>query len=452
MEKFNEKYQQRIKVWNPTPIDSTWEIIQNKLDEKQNAKTAYNTIDKKNKLFYITGFSIAALLLFVSFFGYVIYKDTLNGIETNKSSKSKDHLYKQTAQNQSFVKDSPLKFKHDKKQLLSTSFSKETTFTKTDKRNLIVKSINNLWSLNSLTHNYNGIENPNEFINEPDTSVQEMTMNPLIPINTDTQKSITENRSLITEDADNLETDSDDVGYNILPLDYDSELPLVSESQYLFAYHDPINSRSDLHKTNRHIGYQLGYNSIWILNAQTFNGFNKNKLEQTNFTFGDEHILFVNFSKPGKIAFRAEVGLAKYGRDISDFYNGELVNTTDVLKYIEFNLLAKKSYSLIKQKSIKTHLIAGLGFGSLKNSNRKVKSTLTNFSEAIVTDYNQHNLSLVIGTQIDIKISKKIYAPLSLRYKHGLVNIGSGKSTIPAHLLKTKTSALGVFAGLGYKL
>lgn len=198
------------------------------------------------------------------------------------------------------------------------------------------------------------------------------------------------------------------------------------------------------------IGNSFTLSNTWLLNSDTYNGFDKNNLNQTNFSFGNAYAALLGYSFSNKYTLQTEWLINnKQEQNYIIYCEGKQLQKQIKINYTNFNLLIKKKGNerTLKNKwPVTLNYIAGIQYGRIKSISR----TVNDKTKSITHRYKKNNYSIILGAEYQLTIKQLWMVSAGIRADIGLRNIYAGTSKIPASFNRTYNSSLGVNIGVSY--
>lgn len=203
-------------------------------------------------------------------------------------------------------------------------------------------------------------------------------------------------------------------------------------------------------KKNLVIGNSFTLSNTWLLNSDTYNGFDKNNLNQTNFSFGNAYAALLGYSFSNKYTLQAEWLINnKQEQDYVIYCEGKQLQKQIKINYTNFNLLIKKKGNerTLKNKwPVTLNYIAGIQYGRIKSISR----TVNDKTKLITHRYKKNNYGIILGAEYQLTIKQLWLVSAGIRADIGLRNIYAGTATIPTSFNRTYNSSLGINVGVSY--
>jgi hypothetical protein len=180
--------------------------------------------------------------------------------------------------------------------------------------------------------------------------------------------------------------------------------------------------------------------NTWMINQETVDGLDKQSLSTTKAQFLSDFGILVRFNLNEKWAFEgSSFLLSRTGQSYNLFLNGIYITKIYKLKYYSFEMSAR--YALYKFPGfnfIKSYLVAGPYVSFLNSASKTINNSLSDIS----SDYNPTDYGLVIGSDLEIRILKRLSVAPGIRIKYGIPNIFADQPGMPGELHSTKNASL----------
>jgi|GEM_PF-5017940 len=198
------------------------------------------------------------------------------------------------------------------------------------------------------------------------------------------------------------------------------------------------------------IGTAFTYYNSWLLNNDTYEGFNKNNLNQTNLSFGNSYATLLGYDLSDIYSLQTEWSINnKQEQNYIRYHEGKEVHKKIEINYTHFNLLVKKKklkFVFKKRIPLSLNYIAGIQYGHIKSVTNKFNDK----TRLITNRFRKNNYSLVLGVEYQLTIKQLWVISSGLRADIGIRNIYAGNSIMPASFNRTYNSSIGLNLGINY--
>lgn len=234
-----------------------------------------------------------------------------------------------------------------------------------------------------------------------------------------------------------------------LSLNYNDLLPAYNvASSELLKNRAPDHAEPDISSgfTLRvaEFGLVYAYKNTWLLNYETRNGLNPEKLGNTLPTFHQDigvttTLEFNNQHNVGvEFLFKSEAG-----QNYQQYINASYVDKNINLTYIKF-----QTFYYLTPKRIPGNAIAGAYVAWLATAEEQ----LANTKFSIGQNYTRLDYGLLVGYQFNMAIGNRLMIKPGLRINYNLNNIFKGDDILPANFKKTKNLAGSLNVTFTYRL
>lgn len=190
-------------------------------------------------------------------------------------------------------------------------------------------------------------------------------------------------------------------------------------------------------------GLVFGFKNTWLLNNETRNGLNPNKLNNTLLTFHHDIGIASTFEIYNRHQFALEFfWKSETGQNYQEYINASFTDRNLKLEYLNFQLL----YFLNSDK-IPGQGILGAYFAKLALAEEQIGASNYDLSDY----YNNFDYGIVAGYQFNIFLTKKIILKPSFRMSYNLMNIFSGNELTPKYLNQTNNLSNSLNISLLYR-
>jgi len=174
----------------------------------------------------------------------------------------------------------------------------------------------------------------------------------------------------------------------------------------------------------------------WLLNHETFDGFNSESLTTTEIVFHPDVGLSLNYSLNKNWLLQADgFFFSNTGQEYLGYYNGHYGRKKITLRYSTIALSVKNKFSdishFIPRSSI--NVLAGGYLSVLQYANQEKNSVLEN----IRSQYGKFDFGVRLGGEFELQIFNQLSIAPGLFLSIGIPNIYKGTSNIPGYFRKT---------------
>lgn len=221
-----------------------------------------------------------------------------------------------------------------------------------------------------------------------------------------------------------------------------NDIPINTIEPQLNNNSKPVESSNFSFKIAE-VGLVYAYKNTWLLNYETRNGLNPEKLSQTLPTFHQDIGLSTTLAFNNQHLFGLEFFLkSKTGQNYQQYINASFVERNINLDYLKL-----QGFYIRNFQKVPGEVIFGGYFASLtmaEEQREKIKINMNN-------NYNNHNFGLLAGYQFNIAFENNITVKPSLRLNYNLNNIFKGDDLTPGYLKNTKSFAASFNLSLSYR-
>ncbi|MCH8317913.1 MAG: PorT family protein [Bacteroidetes bacterium] len=215
------------------------------------------------------------------------------------------------------------------------------------------------------------------------------------------------------------------------------------------VYHSELLRNNASIQRGIYFGTFFTFNNTWLLNHDTYNGLKSSELDETNIDFGNAYGLTVGYQFKEKLAIQGEWLIhTSHGQKYKYYDQGKRNNKEIILKYTQFNLLVKyKRMSFNRRHPISANFVAGPYISILNSAEKSINGVSSS-----KTDISKYDHGMVLGIEYETQVIKRLNLFAGIRLNLGVKNIYTGDGNIPASFNKTTNSALGITAGINYRI
>jgi hypothetical protein len=200
-------------------------------------------------------------------------------------------------------------------------------------------------------------------------------------------------------------------------------------------------------------GYYAGvtgsYSSLWGLNHDTFNGFDKDENVSNELDFGVDFGVYGGININDKWGIQSEFLFKKnQGQNFSEQIEGHTVNTTISLDYFQLNAQYVRKWAKVGKtnhaRSI--NLLAGPYVGYLMNATRTRDDD--SFEDGFA--FMDFDFGIDLGLEYQYYCCKNWSISGGLETALGFVNVYAGDGKVPRDFNRTRNFSIGAKLGLTY--
>lgn len=225
-----------------------------------------------------------------------------------------------------------------------------------------------------------------------------------------------------------------------IPEKHDSAL----NSMHLICFPNEVQSNHLI------IGASFAYSNSWLLNNDTYEGLNRNNLNQTNLSFGNSYAVLLGYDLSDKFAIQTEWSINnKQEQDYVRYREGKEIQKNIEINYTHFNLLVKKKEmksAFNNRIPASLNYLAGIQYGYIKSISR----TINGNTRSVENRYRKDNYTLVLGVEYQLIIKHLWVISSGVRADIGVRNIYAGSAIIPASFNRTYNSSIELNFGINY--
>ena len=191
-------------------------------------------------------------------------------------------------------------------------------------------------------------------------------------------------------------------------------------------------------------GLLYSYKNTWLLNYETFNGLNPQKLGNTLMTFRKD----IGFSSTWAIRGKPVLGIEFLWNSGNGQKYQQYIDASYVVRDINLQYWRLQALYISDFKKFPGQPLFGAYFAGLN----KGMESLGNLSSVVREYYRDIDYGLVIGHQFNIRFQNRIIITPGLRLSFNLVNLFEGDENLPSQFKKTRNFTAGFNLGFSYRL
>lgn len=163
------------------------------------------------------------------------------------------------------------------------------------------------------------------------------------------------------------------------------------------------------------VGLIYGYKNTWLLNNETRNGLNPEKLGNVEITFRQD----MGFASTMELNNRHKFGLEFFWKSESGQNYQQYLNASYVNKNIYIEYLKLQTFYSWENKFIPGQVLLGGYVARLSKAEEQIAEAKFNTDNR----YNDYDYGLLAGYQIEIPLMKRVRFKPSIRFNYNLINI-----------------------------
>jgi len=191
-------------------------------------------------------------------------------------------------------------------------------------------------------------------------------------------------------------------------------------------------------------GLVYAYKNTWLLNYETRNGLDPEKLGNTLPTFHQD----IGVTTTLEFNKRYRVGMEFLFKSEAGQNYQQYINASFVDKNINLNYLKFQTFYYLKSKKIPGNAIVGAYIARLATAEEQ----LANTKFSIGQNYTRLDYGLLTGYQFNIALGNRLMIKPGVRVNYNLNNIFKGDDIMPGHFKKTRNLAASFNVTLTYRL
>ncbi|MFO8234841.1 MAG: hypothetical protein R6U04_05510 [Bacteroidales bacterium] len=203
-------------------------------------------------------------------------------------------------------------------------------------------------------------------------------------------------------------------------------------------------------KPKIYIGTSGQFTNTWLLSNKTLNSIKNSPYSAAEPQRNNSFSLIGGIELNDRLSFQVE-GLLNNsnGQNYKEYLNGKFITNQINLNYSSIQLAGR--YKFIKEGKnipVSHNLVFGTYGSYLQNANQHINDEQQN----IRASYKNYDFGLLVGYEIDSRISQNLIFSSGVRLDPGLINIYSGSEELPSEFNKTYTTSLSLQLSLKYVL
>jgi hypothetical protein len=220
----------------------------------------------------------------------------------------------------------------------------------------------------------------------------------------------------------------------------------VNESSLPFSFapesYNASRTRSTLKLMD--LGIIYSYKNTWLINYETLNGLNPEKLGNTLPTFHKD----IGVSSTFLIKERHFIGLDLIIKSEAGQNYQQYINASYLRRNIQLNYSKLQGYYLWNRGRIPGQLLTGAYLARLNLGEESRGEEIITISD----NYSNYDYGLMVGYQLTIFLQNRIIVRPGFRLNYNLINIFQGDELTPGYLKDTRNVAAGFKISLAYRL
>lgn len=191
------------------------------------------------------------------------------------------------------------------------------------------------------------------------------------------------------------------------------------------------------------LGLVYGYKNTWLLNHETFNGLDPDRLGITRLTFHQE----IGASSTLELYNRHLVGLeflwkSETGQNYQQYIDASFVERNIELDYRKFQV-----FYIYPPARFPGQLLFGGYAAKLNLAQEKQGEAVIRVDDV----YRKMDYGLIAGYQLNVSLSNNLFIHPGLRLNYNLLNIFEGDDVSPGRFKKTRNFSASFIVNLSYR-
>ncbi|GEM_PF-1808779 len=202
--------------------------------------------------------------------------------------------------------------------------------------------------------------------------------------------------------------------------------------------------------TRFYVGMSGELGNSWLLSDKTLHSIRKSPYSQASPEKGKSFGLLGGINLSDKLDVQMEALItSETGQNYREYIEGQVMNNQIQLNYTALHVAAR--YEILSssfQLPVSHHLILGTHAGYLKSARQNTGGE----TESIRGAYKNYNLGLLVGYELDTRITSRYSFSAGVRFNPGLINIYEGTPSLPARFNETYSSSVNISLAIRYNL
>jgi hypothetical protein len=188
------------------------------------------------------------------------------------------------------------------------------------------------------------------------------------------------------------------------------------------------------------LGISLSEKNTWLINQETFDGLDRQKLNTTKAKFLNDVGIILRYTHSERWSFEGSCFLfSKTGQSYMQYLNGIYNSKSYELKYFSFEFSARHTFHRsLNVNKVNFYTIAGAYVSHLSSAYKRIDNTLYN----IAADFDPVDYGILFGYEAEIDLFSRFSVTPGFRIKLGIPNIFADQQGIPDELHSTRNASL----------
>jgi hypothetical protein len=191
------------------------------------------------------------------------------------------------------------------------------------------------------------------------------------------------------------------------------------------------------------LGIIYSFKNTWLINYETLNGLNPEKLGNTLPTFHKD----IGVSSTLLLRERHFIGLDFMIKSEAGQNYQQYINASYLRRNIQLNYSKLQGYYIWNRGRIPGQLLTGVYLARLNSGEERQGDEIITIRD----NYSNYDYGLMVGYQLSIFLHNKIIVRPGFRLNYNLVNIFRGDELTPGYLKDTRNVAAGFKISLSYR-
>jgi hypothetical protein len=188
------------------------------------------------------------------------------------------------------------------------------------------------------------------------------------------------------------------------------------------------------------VGISLTEKNTWMINQETIEGLDKQKLNTTKAKFLNDAGIILRYNQSERWSFEGSFFLlSKTGQSYRQYLNGIYNSKSYELRYFSIELSARHTFhKSLNINNVKFYYVAGAYISHLNTAYKRIDHSLYDVS----TDYDPTDYGIIIGCEPEITLFDRFTVAPGLRIKYGIPNIFADQPGLPDELHSTRNASV----------
>ncbi len=213
---------------------------------------------------------------------------------------------------------------------------------------------------------------------------------------------------------------------------------------------DEMSTDEQSNKTKFYVGAAGQFGNTWLLSNKTLYSIRESPYSSAEPVRNNAISLLAGINLNDRFDIQLESQFNNNnGQIYKEYAHGDFITNQIQLKYTSLVLTGR--YRFIRENKnipVSHHFVLGTYGSYLQNAYQDINENKENIRDI----YKNYDLGLIVGYEVDSRLTNSLILSTSAKIDPGLINIYKGSEELPADFNQTYTTSLGVQISLKYEI